>query len=254
MNEERLARGLGWFSIGIGLAEIIAPRSVGRGLGMGNRAPLLRLYGVREIATGIGILSQEKRAPWLWARVAGDLLDLATLATARGKSRKSRSIAVAAASVVGVTAMDVVCAKRLAEREEPAERREMTSRDEPARGERPESPEAARMRLRRETPPTLRPAPAPSYGKNLLDLNEATREELFSISGLSDAGAEAILRYRNRHGRIRQMYELERLPQLTVDEFIVLRDVVQITAETEEEEAHRLEKPDISTEPGGRGM
>ena len=50
-----MARGLGWFSIGLGLAEVLAPRVLTRGLGMENEQ-LVRAYGLREIATGIGIL------------------------------------------------------------------------------------------------------------------------------------------------------------------------------------------------------
>src|SRR3954454_20867272 len=82
---ERLANGLGWFSIGLGAAELFAPGSVARLIGVdddeGNRA-LLRFYGLREIAAGVGILTQPRPTGWLWGRVGGDLLDLATLGTA----------------------------------------------------------------------------------------------------------------------------------------------------------------------------
>ena len=49
---------------------------------------VVRLYGAREIATGVGILLAWKRAPWVWARVAGDALDIATRA-ARPRLRRS---------------------------------------------------------------------------------------------------------------------------------------------------------------------
>src|SRR4051794_25993909 len=52
-----LARGLGWFSIGLGLAEAIMPASMARMTGMHGYEPVLRLFGLREIATGIGILA-----------------------------------------------------------------------------------------------------------------------------------------------------------------------------------------------------
>ncbi len=55
MNEQNLAGALGWFSIGLGLAEVVAARSLGRYLGVENRSGLLRLFGVREIVTGVGI-------------------------------------------------------------------------------------------------------------------------------------------------------------------------------------------------------
>ena len=76
-----VARGLGWFSIGLGLAEVLAPRALTRGLGMEGHEQIVQAYGVREIATGIGILSSNQPAPWIWGRVGGDALDIATLAT-----------------------------------------------------------------------------------------------------------------------------------------------------------------------------
>src|SRR3954452_22927910 len=67
-----MARGLGWFSIGLGLAEVLAPRALTRGLGMEGNEQLVQAYGLREIATGIGILSSDQPAPWIWGRVGGD--------------------------------------------------------------------------------------------------------------------------------------------------------------------------------------
>ena len=82
MNEMKVARGLGWFSIGLGLAEIVAGREIGRTLGMEDRTWLIRAYGVREIASGIAIFSQDTPRAGVWSRVAGDVLDLATLVSA----------------------------------------------------------------------------------------------------------------------------------------------------------------------------
>ena len=42
MNEMKVASGLGWFSIGLGLAEIVAGREIGRSLGMEDRSWLIR--------------------------------------------------------------------------------------------------------------------------------------------------------------------------------------------------------------------
>jgi hypothetical protein len=56
-----MARGLGWFSIGLGLTEVLAPRALTRGLGMEGNEQLVQAYGLREIATGIGILSSDQR-------------------------------------------------------------------------------------------------------------------------------------------------------------------------------------------------
>ena len=61
-----LAQGLGWFSIGLGMAEVLAPGHLARFLGMEERTELIRAYGAREIMSGIGILSQEDPTPWIW--------------------------------------------------------------------------------------------------------------------------------------------------------------------------------------------
>ncbi|MDB5306566.1 MAG: hypothetical protein JWO38_768 [Gemmataceae bacterium] len=106
-----LATFLGLFSIGLGLWEATAPRSVAERTGV--RFPgLLQVYGVREMAAGIGILSTERPAFWLWSRVAGDALDLATLAAAYvqvGGADRRKNLE-AAAAVLGVTVLDVLCA------------------------------------------------------------------------------------------------------------------------------------------------
>src|ERR1043165_4769937 len=80
VGAERLARGLGWFSIGLGLTELLAPRLVAKLCGgEGKHTGLIRLYGLREIASGLIIFSQGKNpASGVWSRVAGDVMDLAT--------------------------------------------------------------------------------------------------------------------------------------------------------------------------------
>jgi hypothetical protein len=111
----RLAQGLGWFSIGLGLAEVLAPKTLARWLGMPESKPILQAYGVREISTGIAILTSKNPQPWVWGRVAGDGLDLATLASGYSKPDANKAnISLAIAAVVGATLLDVVCAQSLA--------------------------------------------------------------------------------------------------------------------------------------------
>jgi len=113
----RLATGLGWFSIGLGAAEVLTPRLVAKLIGVQNQPKnraLLRLYGLRELAAGIGILTETRPASWLWARVAGDAVDLTSLARAAEDRRNGRArVGFAMASVIGVTALDVCVAKNL---------------------------------------------------------------------------------------------------------------------------------------------
>ena len=143
---EVTARGLGWFSIGLGAAEVLAPRLLGRALGMPHSGPLLFLYGLREIATGVGLLRARNQTPWLWGRVAGDALDLATLA-AHARSNNKLNIGLGMAAVAGVTALDVTMAKAMAGRDE---RRSRTWADYSDRSGFPQSADAARGIARRD--------------------------------------------------------------------------------------------------------
>lgn len=112
---ETLARQIGWFSIGLGALELAAPGRVAEWLGMEDREELIRLYGLREVVKGVGILSQRRPSPvWLHARIAGDVLDMATLATAlTPRNRRRNNVLAAMLAVAGVTALDVICARQL---------------------------------------------------------------------------------------------------------------------------------------------
>jgi hypothetical protein len=111
---ESLARAIGWFSIGLGVTELVAAERLARWLGVQGREDLIRLYGVREIVQGIGVLSQRRPEGWMWVRIAGDALDLATLAAALGpRNRRRNRVLGAMAAVAGVTVLDVVCARQL---------------------------------------------------------------------------------------------------------------------------------------------
>jgi uncharacterized membrane protein len=112
---KRLARGLGWFSIGLGMTELLCPRFIAKISGVPNsRTGLIRLYGLREIASGITIFSQKEPAGGVWSRVAGDAMDLASLGMAFTSPGAQRSrVAFATANVLAVTALDLIAAKQL---------------------------------------------------------------------------------------------------------------------------------------------
>lgn len=110
LDARTLAEGLGWFSVALGAAEILTPGVVRTLTGVGRRGTL-RSAGVRELATGIGILTQRNPAPWLWSRVVGDVMDLAGLATGMRPGNPGRSRAVFSfAAVAGVLAVDALAA------------------------------------------------------------------------------------------------------------------------------------------------
>lgn len=109
MKEQSLARGLAAFSLGLGFAELFAPRKVAQWIGISeDHARLLQLMGLREITSGLGIM-QGKPKYFLWSRVAGDALDLSLLGAAmRSPETDRRRASIALGAVAGVTILDVV--------------------------------------------------------------------------------------------------------------------------------------------------
>jgi uncharacterized membrane protein len=116
-NAEGLVQGLGWFSIGLGLAEVLAPAKVARLVGMKDKAglrALIRSCGFREMVAGIAILSESGKVGGLWGRVAGDLLDLGVIESALFSKKTNRKRAgIASAAVLGVTALDLYCIQQI---------------------------------------------------------------------------------------------------------------------------------------------
>jgi hypothetical protein len=107
---DRLARNLGWFSIGLGITQIFAAEKITRLLGMQGKESLVRAFGAREIGSGVMTLSVEKEMG-LASRIAGDVLDLAVLASAMHPgNRKRENVGVALAMVAGITLLDVIAA------------------------------------------------------------------------------------------------------------------------------------------------
>jgi len=117
----RLAHGLGWFSIGLGVAELVAPEMIAGLIGIRNRErnrQLLRLFGAREIAAGIGIFAQSRLHVGVWSRVAGDALDLTALGMAYSSRLTDKvRLGIATAAVAGVTGLDIYCAWKLTTKE-----------------------------------------------------------------------------------------------------------------------------------------
>ncbi len=114
---------LGWFSIGLGLAEVFAPRQVARLIGVSEdeHTALLRFYGIRELAAGIGILTRPKPTYWMWNRVIGDTVDIVSLGRAMQSEDNDRSrLGLATLAVLGVTALDIASSMRLTSEANPA--------------------------------------------------------------------------------------------------------------------------------------
>ena len=122
-----LARALGWFSLILGVTGLLAPGRGERAGGVRSRRAAVRGFGAREAATGAGLLLSRNPEPWVWARVAGDLADIAVLASAPGRrggffGRRGADLRTSAlAALAAVTAVDLACAEAL--------RRERRTRD-----------------------------------------------------------------------------------------------------------------------------
>ena len=120
-DKDPLAQFLGWFSIGLGTAQLTAPRMLCRVVGAdaeGAAPRLMRLMGVRELTQGTGILVRPRPTTWLWSRVAGDALDLSLLGLIAVKNRRART-AFAIANVLAVTVPDVYESRFLSRKKAP---------------------------------------------------------------------------------------------------------------------------------------
>jgi uncharacterized membrane protein len=111
-----LTKGLGLFSLVLGIAELAAPRQVARLIGVHDdedTCELLRACGLREITSGMGILTRPNETGWLWSRVGGDVMDLALLGSAmRTPGARQERLLGAVAAVAGVTVLDMLASQR----------------------------------------------------------------------------------------------------------------------------------------------
>lgn len=108
-----IGRVMGWFSIGLGAAEVLGAKPIARWLGVDDHAGKIRAFGFRELKAGYGILKQREdvTAGALWSRVLGDAMDLAALASAsRSSSARPGPLLLATLAVGGATILDVLAA------------------------------------------------------------------------------------------------------------------------------------------------
>jgi len=115
-----LARGLGWFSIGLGAVELFFPGQLGRMIGVYGHKKLIRCMGAREIAAGIAVLSEMNPIGSMAGRVAGDAMDLSLLGAGMCSYGASKGkLGGAIGAVAGVTALDVICLLKLGKEADP---------------------------------------------------------------------------------------------------------------------------------------
>ena len=109
-SSDRLARNLGWFSIGLGLVELFGAHRITRTLGMEGQETMVRAYGLREIGAGMMTLSVDKELG-LASRIAGDGIDVVTLGAAMHRDNpRQDNVAIALVLVAGGTLLDFIAA------------------------------------------------------------------------------------------------------------------------------------------------
>lgn len=163
---DKLAHALGWFSLGLGLVELVAPHRLTRTLGMDGRETLVQAFGIREIVSGVMTLSTETQLG-LWSRLAGDGIDLLALAAVcKAENPKRDNAAMALLLVGGIAALDMIGAQSVASRHGRKGRRRVYGHRsgyplglDRARG--------AARNLRRRPPSPARSFARPSAGGNI---------------------------------------------------------------------------------------
>jgi hypothetical protein len=74
----------------------------------------LQAYCLREIVTGVGILASGEAKAWIWGRVGGDALDVATLGGGfAGANPRKANVGLALTAVMDVTLLDLARAAGL---------------------------------------------------------------------------------------------------------------------------------------------
>jgi uncharacterized membrane protein len=112
---ERLARSLGWASIGLGIPQLLRPDAVTRvtGVGAGTRQrAVTTAVGARELLHAAALLGSRTPSRWVWTRVAGDAVDLTALVRSlrRHDGRGLARTVGATTAVAAITAVDVYTA------------------------------------------------------------------------------------------------------------------------------------------------
>lgn len=109
MKSDRLLWTHGWVSLGIGLTGLAFPKGLCRVLGISRRhTGVVRVFGLRKIARGLGLLLQPHRREWAWARVTGDAIDFTLLGKTFGLPHANKGwLGAITAAVAGVTLVDL---------------------------------------------------------------------------------------------------------------------------------------------------
>jgi uncharacterized membrane protein len=223
-----LSRGLGWFSIGLGLAQLVAPTRVARLAGAepdGDTIRLMRALGAREFLSGVGILSGQRSDAWIRARVAGDMMDLALLARLMTSESAERGKTVAATlAVAGVTALDLLAARRA----DSASKRAESASEQP---DEPASVQPGTRTIRRAVTINRPPDEVAAFWRQLASNGEGLDEHVRFVAAPGGRGTEVhLLRTYDKPGPIAAVIAKLRHrdpEQLVFDELLALKQIIE---------------------------
>jgi len=113
-GDERLRRALSIASLGVGIASVVAPREVGRALGVKGRKARDGIFdfGLAEIAAGAAVLHDPRNSANLWVRLGEEGIDLLALAMAMLGSKRRGRVAAAMGLVAALMLADILAARR----------------------------------------------------------------------------------------------------------------------------------------------
>lgn len=114
-STERLGDALGWASIGLGLPMTTVPGRLAQAIGLPDdgrtRAAIIGV-GLREYAGAATLLAQRHYRAGTLARVGGDCIDLALLASGWGKATDRARLTRAMGAVGAVLVLDLIAAAK----------------------------------------------------------------------------------------------------------------------------------------------
>ena len=109
-----LSTGVGWVSLGIGLALTLAPNRSTRFLALEDRRGLASVVGASDLMIGTGLLVGQRRQPWMFARVFLNLVIAISYARTVMEDRPRRKRAGGGLCLmVALTVFDYTLARRL---------------------------------------------------------------------------------------------------------------------------------------------
>ena len=116
-RDPELVNGLGWFSLGLGSTQLIAPGALNRLIGAPDDPHSRfwqRVVGVQELSAATGILGRRQLPAWLWGRTAGDVLHMTMVARTYGRpGARPVRLTATLVSLAGTLAADAYASARI---------------------------------------------------------------------------------------------------------------------------------------------